>query len=462
MSGTILFKFRNARGEPESVSFDGIHITALELKNLIAEKKGLTDSTLELSDPKTKAIYDDNHVFPRGSAVTVRRVAASKTHTRAQQAAAAAEVTEEVVAGPAMAALQTLATSRAPAASAVNQGDESAQLEQRKANQDKEDAEIGLLVSAQDEAWRAQSDKNILATRAREQQLAVQRGRGRGFGSSFMHGRGRGSQPTGFCKFCGKMNDHFSEDCPQKFNPRTDLRHVRAPAGIPSELLEQSSEGGLLLNTGKTGALKASTDLAAQAFAALPTAAKKVPALPALANAPHEEQQQPLLLGNGNQQKHEDEEDDAEAAGLDKLSQDESAQQGTAAVVVAAGDKMPAAGTPAPAAADIDTDDAYLFDDDFGFGNPDGNTTANDLLEELEGLPADPPAAGQLKLGVGMELPEQPELQRSPLLQHVREPSLSPLSTAAGHKQQQSPAQPPAKEDATGDFEHETQHTCNP
>lgn len=450
MSGQVLFKFRNARGEPESVIFDGIHITAVELKNLIAEKKGLTDSALELSDPKTKSVFDDNHVFPRGSAVTVRRVAASKTQTRAQQAAAAADATESIAAGPATAALQSLSAFRGATAASADPGDENAQLEQRKVNQGKEDAEIGLIVSAQDEAWRAQSDKNILAARAREQQLAAQRGRGRGFGSH-MHGRGRGpgGQPTGFCKFCGKMNDHYSDDCPYKHNPRTDLRHVRTPAGIPAELLEQSSEGGLLLASGKTGALKASTDLASQAFAALPTAAKRAPALQALANAPHEQQdeQSQLLLANGDQQqKQQDEEADAEAAGLDKLGQDDEPQELAAAAAVSGTATAAEAPTDAaPPAADIDTDDAYLFDDDFGLNNPQSDGVSGGLLDDddEQDLAADG-AAVQLNLGLGMQLPEpqQPtggsQPPRSPLQQLDQEPG-SPKQM-----QQQQQRQPPA------------------
>ncbi|KAF6261217.1 hypothetical protein COO60DRAFT_1459237 [Scenedesmus sp. NREL 46B-D3] len=301
MSGTVLFKFKNARGDPEAVQFDGYHISAVELKNLIAEKKGLVDGTLELSDPKTKAVFEDSHVFPRGSAVTVRRVAATRAAQRAQQqAVTAADAADEGIAGPAMATLQAM-TAQSGAA-AVDPQDENATLQQRKAGQGAEDLQIAALVDAQNEAWRAQTDKNILATRAREQQLAAQRGRGRGFGSSFMHsgrGRGQGAAGIGFCKFCGKLDDHFSDDCPQKYNPRTDLRHVRAPAGIPAELLETSNEGGLLLNTGKTGALKSSTAAAAKEFAALPTAVRRAPAALTLTNAPHEEQQQQQLLENG-------------------------------------------------------------------------------------------------------------------------------------------------------------------
>jgi hypothetical protein len=443
MSGTVLFKFKNARGDPEAVHFDGYHISALELKNLIAEKKGLVDGTLELSDPKTKAVFDDSHVFPRGSAVTVRRVAATRAAQRAQQqAAAAADAVEESVAGPAMATLQAM-TAQSGAA-AVDPQDENATLQQRKAGQGAEDLQIAALVDAQNEAWRAQTDKNILATRAREQQLAAQRGRGRGFGSAFMHsgrGRGQGGAGIGFCKFCGKLDDHFSDDCPQKYNPRTDLRHVRAPAGIPAELLETSTEGGLLLTSGKTGALKSNTAMAVKEFAALPTAARRAPAALALTNAPHEEQQQRLLLENGGQQQEPDEEEQ----GLQQLAEDDDDDQqqltpsrAGAATPQAAADE---AGDDEAAAADAGQDEFAMFDDDelvsekqLDEGTPGLFDDDDDDLAPPAGTPAGAAAAaagdGKLNLGMGMELEEAAAAPAA-------------VSEQVGQQQQQSPLQQP-------------------
>jgi hypothetical protein len=468
MSGTVLFKFKNARGDPEAVQFEGYHISAVELKNLIAEKKGLVDGTLELSDPKTKAVFEDSHVFPRGSAVTVRRVAATRAAQRAQQqAATAADATEEAIAGPAMATLQAM-TAQSGAA-AVDPQDENATLQQRKAGQGAEDLQIAALVDAQNEAWRAQTDKNILATRAREQQLAAQRGRGRGFGSAFMHsgrGRGQGGTGIGFCKFCGKLDDHFSDDCPQKYNPRTDLRHVRAPAGIPAELLETSTEGGLLLNTGKTGALKSSTAAAAKEFAALPTAVRRAPAALALTNAPHEEQQQQLLLGNGGQQQEPDEEEQ----GLQQLAEDDDEdqqQQLTPSREAAAED----AGDEAAADADADLEamDAAFDDDEFAFDRPADDAAPglfddeDDDLAPPAGTPAGAAAAagdGKLHLGIGMELDEPPAAATAIDSEQARQDSLqlqqqqqqrspmpqphSPLAQQLSPQQHRQVSQPPA------------------
>jgi hypothetical protein len=471
MTSTVYFKFKNARGEPETVHFEGYHISAVELKNLIADKKGLVDGTLELSDPKPpKAVFDDDHVFPRGSAVTVRRVAATRAAQRAQQqAATAADATEEAIAGPAMATLQAM-TAQSGAA-AVDPQDENATLQQRKAGQGAEDLQIAALVDAQNEAWRAQTDKNILATRAREQQLAAQRNRGRGYGSTFMHsgrGRGPGGAVIGFCKFCGKHNDHFSDDCPQKYNPRTDLRHVRAPAGIPAELLETSNEGGLLLNTGKTGALKSSTAAAAKEFAALPTAARRAPAALALTNAPHEEQQQQLLLENGGPKQEPDEEEQ----GLQQLAEDDDQnQQQQPTPQAAAENAADEAAADADADADLEAMDAAFDDDEFAFDRPSDAATPglfdddDDDLAPRAGTPGAAAAGGdgKLHLGIGMELEEPPaaaaaaagtdseqagqdsqllQQQRSPLLQ-PRSPLQQQLSPQQQQQQQQHVAQPP-------------------
>jgi hypothetical protein len=399
MIGTVLFKFKNARGDAEQVTFNGFHISAVELKNLIAQKKGLKDAVLELSDPKTKAVYGDDHVFPRGSAVTVRRMPAQTKVPRNQAAAAAnaAQNAAEEVAGPAMATLQAITAAQAPGA--VDATDEEGQLAQRKAGQGREDLQIAALVDAQNEAWRAQTDKNILQARAREQQMAM-RGRGRGFGTAYRPGRGWGGQPTGFCRFCGKLGEHFSEDCPQKLAPRTDLRHVRAPAGIPSEMLEASADGSLLLNSGKTGALKGSSEQAAKEFAALPSAlARRQPAAPALANAAHQdedEQLQALLLEDSNQQQQDQQQ---------QPQQEVAAANGSAAV-----DAVVADTNLASAAAAQDD-----YDDDFGFGRQTSMAATSALFDDDDDLaPPDGAAAGaataaggglQLNLGMGMELP---------------------------------------------------------
>eukprot|EP00879_Flechtneria_rotunda_P013212 GHRR01013797.1.p1 GENE.GHRR01013797.1~~GHRR01013797.1.p1 ORF type:complete len:1007 (+),score=453.07 GHRR01013797.1:167-3187(+) len=410
MSGSIRFKFKNSVGQPEVVTFGGFHISGLELKNLIAEKKGLVDVSLELTDAASKAVYDDAQIIPRGSAVIVRRLNASKAPTRAQQAAAASANADELPAGPAMAALQAISGVSTNVA-AAGQADEA----QLKAGQDREDLQIKALVSAQQESWQAQTDRNILATRAREQQLA-QRGRGRGFGQYSTRGRSMSGPPKGFCKFCGKLDDHFSEDCPQKNNPRTDLRHVRAPAGIPSELLEASDEGGLLLNSGKIGALKGSTAQAAKEFAALPTAARRTPNLPALPAAPNDpaDELKTLLLENGDDtqqaQQHGQQQLQSVQQAMRSPQQGHQLVQQQQSTQPGRNGSLPASSAaPAAAAAAAAADAAMFDDDDFGFSTV-PSTGAPALFDDEDLAPAAAgaaAAAGGLNLSMGMELPAQ-------------------------------------------------------
>lgn len=81
MSGVVHFKFKSAISF-DSVQFDGAFVSVGELKNLIAEKKGLgREATVELilSDPRTHAEYkDDAHLLPKSTSVLVRRAPVAK------------------------------------------------------------------------------------------------------------------------------------------------------------------------------------------------------------------------------------------------------------------------------------------------------------------------------------------------------------------------------------------------
>ena len=75
------FKFKSAISY-DSVHFDGAFVTVGELKNLIADKKGLAREAvveLILSDPRTNAEYkDDSQQLPRSTSVLVRRAPAAR------------------------------------------------------------------------------------------------------------------------------------------------------------------------------------------------------------------------------------------------------------------------------------------------------------------------------------------------------------------------------------------------
>ena len=81
MSGVVHFKFKSAISY-DSVHFDGAFVTVGELKNLIADKRGLArEATAELilSDPRTNAEYkDDAQQLQRSTSVLVRRAPAAR------------------------------------------------------------------------------------------------------------------------------------------------------------------------------------------------------------------------------------------------------------------------------------------------------------------------------------------------------------------------------------------------
>ncbi|KAI8474827.1 MAG: DWNN domain-containing protein, partial [Monoraphidium minutum] len=276
MSGVVHFKFKSSLVK-DSVTFDGHYISVGELKRLIATKKGLGaegGAELELSDWNTRAVYAvDAEQIPRNTSVIVRRVPAAKARPGPGNRAGAA-------AGP-LAALTAL-TARAPAAADDFGGDVYDSEAAAKAAREEEDALISQHLDAQAQQWRGETEATVLQDRERAAQRAA---RGRGHGGRFA---GRG--PAGFnkphegyfCRHCGAHAAHFHEDCPQKDEPKRELRTVRAPAGIPMTLLDRSrNQGNLLLPDGRTGGLRHSKDLFMKEMGMAPTAARR----PALAIA---------------------------------------------------------------------------------------------------------------------------------------------------------------------------------
>lgn len=419
MSSFILFKFKGSRAAPEKVFFDGITISEQELKNLIAEKKGLDttkDQYLLLNPEDGMKPFKPHHEFVKNSSVVVKRepLPAGQVARGRLQAAEAQDLSDN----QAFAAAQALAA--ATAAITAEGGTEQAQVDQQAVRELEARAAVDLAASA----WQAQTDQTILHARQREEQLkaAAAAGRGRGFGRGFGN-RAPGAPPP-ICKHCGAVNAHFPDECPQRYAPRTDLRQVRAPTGIPSSFLKDDESGGLLLNTGKTAAVTLDTAAATKTFAALPTAkraalaAARAAQVPALADRPHEASDdgllQTLLLDiEPAADKQEQQEQDMQQGQLQQQEGDQqqhvqdadAAANGTAADA-AAGDGA-AGGDSAAAGASAGAAGFGLFDDE-------------DLL---------PPAAaevgnGGLNLGAGMELDQPPASQQE---QQQLRPAGSPL-----------------------------------
>jgi len=438
MASVIFFKFKGQRAAGEKVAFDGMTISSTELKNLIAEKKGLDTSkdAYVLLDPTKGTPFPDNHTYVRNSHVVVRRVPLTQpAPRRQQQAAAAAE--EDEGSNQALALAQALAA--LPAQAAADATDEQGQLEQLKARQAIEDLQADLAVESQAAAWRAQTDSHIRQQQQhqlQQQQQQAQQGRGRGYGRGF-GARTPGSVPP-VCRYCGAVGAHWPDECPQRHAPRTDLRQVRAPTGIPSSYVREDEAGGLLLNTGRTGAVKTNDAEASSIFAALPAAkraalaAAKAAQVPALADKPHEPSAddallQTLLLDNepaDEQQPQPQLEEQQQPQAQSPLQQDDQQQQADL--------ELPDAGDAGMA---LDSLSEPVVEPEAGPPPPAGGASFG-LFDDDEDLRPPTAAAGEgLNLGIGMELDLPP-----PASQQQATPS-SPLPIKQG--QQHTPVKSP-------------------
>lgn len=427
MTSVIFFKFKGARAPKfNEVVFDGLTISDMELKNLIAAKQGL-DMTrdqlvlLHKDGPHKDEPYKPGHEFVRNTQVIVKREPLPPgLAARGRQQAAGEE--QDLLQNPAFAAAQ--AAAEATAAIAAQSGAGEVQVDQAAFR----DLEAKAAVDLAATAWDAQTEQNILHQRAREEQqrAAAAAGRGRGgWGRNFQHTGG----PPAWCKFCGAQNAHFPDDCPRRNNPREDLRRVRAPVGIPASMLTTDEGGGLLLNSGKTAAVTLDSAEAAKTFAAMPAARRKAlaaerAAQPALADRPHDASDdamlQNLLLDiepapvKQEQQEQEQKQQQQQEVGVKQEQppgegdQQQQQEEDTSVAAAAAGAAAGTAGVQGFA----------LFDDD------------EDLLPPL----SSPQAAGGLNFGAGMELEQPPEQQQqlrplgSPLVTKTQQQAVPPRS----------------------------------
>lgn len=262
---SIHFTMKETRAQ-DKIEFDGVCISEQELKNLIAAKKRL-DTTRDhyvLLNPEDKKPFPPNHTYVRDMSVVVVRQPlpaglVARARQQARDAAAAAARAENSAADQAYETIKAI-SSAAEAAKAAAAADPNAQYPDTKALYD---MEAQLIAGREQAVWQSQTHEAIL----RQQQ---QQGRGAR--------RGLGRQPP-FCCFCGTYSpDHSPIECPNKHEPRNNLRHVRAPTGIPSSFLNPDKGGGLLLSTGQTAAVATNAADTAKFLAAFPNA-KKLQAL---------------------------------------------------------------------------------------------------------------------------------------------------------------------------------------
>ena len=219
MAGIVHFKFKSQISY-DSVSFDGHFVSIGELKNLIAEKRGIgRDASAELTliDPQTQATYtDDAALVPKSSSVLVKRTPQAR-HAALQGASA-----PQAVAVVGQAARTGTPPAGAPAAGrdAAERGGElygEAAAPARGAAAADEDAALDSMLRAAGSNWQREV-------------AAGSHGRGRG-GRGM--GRGRAAvDPDYTCKRCGQRG-HWISNCPTNGDPAFDRKVV--PDGHPDD-----------------------------------------------------------------------------------------------------------------------------------------------------------------------------------------------------------------------------------
>lgn len=227
----ILFKFKGSLAA-EKLIFDGLSISKQELKNAIAQKKGLDTSRDQyvLLKPATHMPFPPDHMCIRNTTVEAKHMPLPQGLVglgRPRQAADAAVAADDPTTNQALAAAQALSAAAAAADPSSQQVDRRLMLEM----------EAQAVTSMAHAAWQAQTGQHIRYAQQREQQLH-QEGRGRGVG--FGRGAGGKQQPP-YCHNCGVGGQHWPHECP---NHRSSLRQVRIPRGIPSSYLQETEEGG--------------------------------------------------------------------------------------------------------------------------------------------------------------------------------------------------------------------------
>ena len=309
MSGVVHFKFKSAISF-DSVQFDGAFVTVGELKNLIAEKKGLgREATVELvlSDPRSHAEYnDDAHLLPKSTSVLVRRAPVSKLRAL-EGSTEDAGVTSTSAAAP--------ASERPSAAQRPQQLPQQQFSTFRPAPQD----DFGGYLYAQQQqpasstAGAGSTEEDALASRLAQtgaswqKEVAAGGSRGRG------RGRGRGGRggiaipPPNYICFRCNQGGHYIGDCPTNGDPEYDRKRIRQPVGIPLSRLAINTEGGLVLPGGHTGSLVPNEDVFQREMFGAPTQPKPEqqkladqpkPALPQPAASSERAAGAPLLLNN--------------------------------------------------------------------------------------------------------------------------------------------------------------------
>lgn len=82
---SIHYKFKNTK-DYDAIKFDGVYITASDLKSTISQQKRLGNSELQLENEETKQIYTDDQMIPKNTNIIVSRLPFANTNKRARMA----------------------------------------------------------------------------------------------------------------------------------------------------------------------------------------------------------------------------------------------------------------------------------------------------------------------------------------------------------------------------------------
>lgn len=259
MASRVYFRFSSSK-DFDFVSFDGEFITVGELKFLISKKTGVLkdrSTVVELFESRTGEEYvNTNTMVPKNASVVAKRSPA--------------------VRAPTISAVKKTPPPETPSKSEPKEEEDDGLgpgVFAPEATEDAADAAISELVKGFGEVWR--TDLNL--------QGGWRRGRGREVGAKGRRGPVRMPRsnlpPLGYiCHRCNQPG-HFIDECPTNGDPAYDFIRVRYPTGIPSSMLVQDEQGGLLMANGCRARLKPNTAKFLQEMKGVPSGEPSVPRL---------------------------------------------------------------------------------------------------------------------------------------------------------------------------------------
>lgn len=83
---SVHYKFKNTK-DYDAVKFDGVYISAADLKSIIVQQKKLGNSELQVENEETKQLYTDDQLIPKNTNVVVSRLPFANSNKRTRSLA---------------------------------------------------------------------------------------------------------------------------------------------------------------------------------------------------------------------------------------------------------------------------------------------------------------------------------------------------------------------------------------